>query len=74
VLTWEISHDWQYDPSLQTEVEITFTPESATRTRVDLVHRGLEAYGERAESQRELYDGADAWEFILQRYAAAAAR
>ena len=72
LLSWEISHDWQYDPSLRTEVEITFTPESETRTRVDLVHRGLEAYGEFAETQRKLYDGDDAWEFILQRYAAAA--
>ncbi|MDB5027694.1 MAG: hypothetical protein JWO66_1383 [Candidatus Eremiobacteraeota bacterium] len=73
VLTWEISHDWQYDPSLKTEVEVRFFPESPTRTRVELEHRGLEAYGERAEAQRELYEGDQAWSYLMQLYAKAAA-
>ena len=57
VLTWSISHDWTYDPTLRTEIELRFIPESATRTRVELVHRNLEAYGERAEEERKIYDG-----------------
>jgi uncharacterized protein YndB with AHSA1/START domain len=72
VLTWSISPDWTYDPALRTEVELRFIPESATRTRVELVHRGLEAYGERAEELRAMYSGDNAWTQILQLYAAAA--
>jgi uncharacterized protein YndB with AHSA1/START domain len=72
VLTWSISHDWKYDPTLRTEIEVRFIPESPTSTRVEFVHRGLEAYGERAEEERKLYDSDNAWTHILQLYAAAA--
>jgi uncharacterized protein YndB with AHSA1/START domain len=68
VLTWGISHDWKYDPNLRTEIEVQFIPESATRTRVEFVHRGLEAYGERAEEERAIYDGDEAWTRVLQLY------
>src|SRR5215203_3271142 len=37
VLTWEISSDWHDDPSIQTEVEVRFTPEGNS-TRCDLEH------------------------------------
>ena len=35
VLTWEISHDWQYDPSLKTEIEVRFIAESANIDEID---------------------------------------
>lgn len=70
-LTWEISCTWEYDPSLKTVVDVRFIEESPTRTRIELEHRGLEAYGERAEEMRAMYDGENAWTFVLSRYAAA---
>jgi uncharacterized protein YndB with AHSA1/START domain len=69
VLTWEISEDWQYDPSLLTEVEVRFIPESETRTRVELEHRRLDLYGERAEAQRENYESDNAWTYVLDCFA-----
>lgn len=44
LLAWHLDGDWDYDPdpARASEVEITFTPESAG-TRVELVHRGPEA-------------------------------
>jgi uncharacterized protein YndB with AHSA1/START domain len=73
VLSWEISHDYQYDPSLQTEVEVTFTEVSPTSTRVVLEHRGLEAYGEHARETRDTYAGDGGWTYLLALYAKVAA-
>jgi hypothetical protein len=50
-------------------VVVTFTPESADRTRVDLMHGGGEALGERA---REAHDSYNDWERVLGLYAGAA--
>ena len=74
VLTWEISCDWQYDPSMQTEIDVQFIAETPTRTRVELEHRCLEAYGERAQAQRERYEAEGAWTYVLDCYAKAANR
>jgi uncharacterized protein YndB with AHSA1/START domain len=54
VLAWQISSQWQYDPNLLTEVEITFTQEGPKRTRVELEHRNLERFGDAAQSMREM--------------------
>ena len=51
VLGWQITPDFKYDPNLLTEVEITFT-EEAGGTRVQLEHRDLEKFGERADAMR----------------------
>jgi uncharacterized protein YndB with AHSA1/START domain len=47
VFTWNVSVKWQLetDPAKVSEVEVTFTPEGARRTRVELVHRHLERHG-----------------------------
>jgi uncharacterized protein YndB with AHSA1/START domain len=55
VLIWRIGADWKCDPNLHTEVEVRFTPE-ADGVRVDLEHRNLEAYGERAEQVKGAID------------------
>jgi uncharacterized protein YndB with AHSA1/START domain len=73
VLSWEISHEWTYDPTLLTEIEIRFIPESPERTRIELEHRGLEAYGDRAEAQVRQYEDEGAWTYILACYAKAVA-
>jgi uncharacterized protein YndB with AHSA1/START domain len=73
VLTFEVSADWQGDPGTPTEVEVRFTPEGSGATRVDLVHRGLELYGERAEQMRTIYDSPGGWAGMLDTYAGVAA-
>jgi uncharacterized protein YndB with AHSA1/START domain len=76
VLAWQISADWKADPSVDTQVEVRFTPVETgppARTRVDLEHRGLEAFGERAEQMRATFGSDGGWNGLLQRFSAAAA-
>jgi uncharacterized protein YndB with AHSA1/START domain len=76
VLAWQISADWGYDPNLHTEIEVRFTPEDESRTRVDLEHRRLESYAERAKQMRAIFGGSDGggWGGLLRRFADAAGR
>jgi uncharacterized protein YndB with AHSA1/START domain len=73
VLVWQISPDWKYDEGLHTEIEVRFTAEDERRTRVDLEHRKLEAYAERAEQMRAILGSDDGWGGLLRRFGAAAA-
>jgi uncharacterized protein YndB with AHSA1/START domain len=73
VLAWQISADWQHDPGLVTEVEVRFDAEEGDRTRVELEHRGLEAYGERAQEMRDTFGSPDGWAGLLKRFAGTAA-
>ena len=61
VLQWSIGGDWRYDPDLKTEVDVRFVAETKERTRVDLEHRGLELYGDQAETMRNIFDSPTAW-------------
>lgn len=69
VLAWQISGEWAYDADLLTEVEVSFTAEGPDRTRVELEHRGLDAYGDRAEEMRDRFDAPNAWLGILEEFA-----
>jgi hypothetical protein len=71
VLLWQISPDWAYDPAIETELEIRFSPTEDGRTQVELEHRGLEAYGERAEAMRQLFETPEAWGTTLRLFAEA---
>ncbi|MGZ3273431.1 MAG: SRPBCC family protein [Caulobacteraceae bacterium] len=72
VLIWRIGADWKCDPDLHTEVEVRFTPEGEG-VRVDLEHRNLEAYGDRAEQVKAAIDSPDGgWGALLKLFAAAA--
>lgn len=73
VLNWQISADWRYDPNLSTIVEVRFIADGKARTRVELEHRGLEAYGDRAGQIEGIYGGPDGWTDILGHYAVAVA-
>ncbi|MBV8994184.1 MAG: SRPBCC family protein [Pseudonocardiales bacterium] len=73
VLIWQLGADWQFDPTLETEVEVTFVPQLPGHTRVELEHRNLERYGERAETMRALFESPGAWDGILARFADLAA-
>jgi uncharacterized protein YndB with AHSA1/START domain len=65
VLSWDINSDWKYDAGLKTEVEINFIEEDKARTRVELEHRKLERYGDKAEMMRALFEGEGAWVSML---------
>jgi uncharacterized protein YndB with AHSA1/START domain len=69
VLVWQLSPEWKRDPGLHTEIEVRFTAEGDGRTRVDLEHRKLEAYGERAEEMRGIFGSDGGWNGLLRRFA-----
>jgi uncharacterized protein YndB with AHSA1/START domain len=69
VLAWQITADWQYDPTFVTEIEVTFIAQGPNRTRVDLEHRDLERYGERAAPLRKSIDSAGGWSKIIEQFA-----
>lgn len=73
LLAWQIGGEWRYDASFVTEVEIIFTPLDGGETRIDLEHRNLERYGDRAEALRAGFDSEMGWTSILDRFAEAAA-
>ena len=66
LLTWQLDADWKYDPNFRTEIEVVFIAEAEKRTRVELTHRGLEAFGKRATELRAQLDADNAWVGILE--------
>src|SRR3954471_15856458 len=70
VLAWQIGADWAFDALLMTEVEVRFADAGEGRTRVELEHRDLERYGDRAEEMRATFGGDGGWNGLLQRFAA----
>jgi uncharacterized protein YndB with AHSA1/START domain len=75
LLAWRITADWRFDPSLYTEVEVTFTRIDAGSTRVELQHRLLENYGAAAEKMGETFGSSEmGWNGLLSSYASEAAR
>ncbi|MFO0751213.1 MAG: SRPBCC family protein [Myxococcota bacterium] len=61
LLSWQITAQWRFDPDFMTEVEVRFVPDGAKRTRVELEHRKLEAFGADAAAMRETFSADDAW-------------
>jgi uncharacterized protein YndB with AHSA1/START domain len=72
VLTWEVSADFQPDSTIHTEVEVRFVPDGPERTVVHFEHRGLEAYSDKAEMMRSVFDSEGGWTGMLERFANAA--
>ncbi|WP_216215417.1 SRPBCC family protein [Amycolatopsis aidingensis] len=72
VLLWQIGANWRFDPDLETEVEVTFTEESAGRTLVELRHRHLERYDGQADVMYAVFDSPGGWTGTLDRFAEAA--
>jgi len=72
LLCWQIRANWKYDPDFATEVEVRFIAEGPRTTRVELEHRNLERFGDKAEDMRKAFDSDGGWTGILQTFAAVA--
>jgi uncharacterized protein YndB with AHSA1/START domain len=68
VLGWQLTAEWRFDPELVTEVEVNFIPEGPGQTRVELEHRNLERFGDRAEAVRGQIDAPSGWTLVLQQF------
>jgi uncharacterized protein YndB with AHSA1/START domain len=75
LLAWHLGPDWQFhpDPATASEVEVTFTPVDAGRTRVELTHRAIERHGAGADRLQQSVDDVNGWAAILDDYATAMA-
>jgi uncharacterized protein YndB with AHSA1/START domain len=73
VLTWDINADFQYDPALQTEIEVRFIAEGGAGTRVEFEHRRLDRYGDRRDEMRKIFDETGDWGKLLASFAQTAA-
>lgn len=73
LLTWDITADWQFDPTLNTEIEVRFIAEGDGVTRVELTHRRLDRYGARRDEMRAIFDSGGDWGRLLRAFAASAA-
>ncbi len=69
VLSWDISADWQADPTLKSEVEVRFIAEGKDATRVELEHRKLDRFGARRDEMRGIFDSEGGWGSLLQTFA-----
>lgn len=69
LLAWQINADWRYDETFETEVEVLFQDLGPNLTRVAFEHRKLEAFGEKAEAMREMFELPGAWDGVLEAYA-----
>lgn len=72
VLVWQLNAEWQFDASIRSEVEVTFTAEPGG-TRVVLEHRNIEIYGAKAQEMWSALDGPGGWGGMLDVYATTAA-
>jgi uncharacterized protein YndB with AHSA1/START domain len=73
VLSWDITADWQYDPTLQTEIEVRFIADGDAQTRVEFEHRRLDRYGDRRDEMRTIFDKTGDWGRLLAAFAQTAA-
>lgn len=69
VLSWDISAEWQFERQLGTEVDVRFVAIDSQTTRLELEHRLLERYGDRASMMHSIFDADGGWGTILEHYA-----
>jgi hypothetical protein len=73
---WQLDAEWAFDPDTEkaSEVEVRFTEEAPGRTRVDLEHRLIERFGDRAEQMLVVFGSEGGWTGLLRRFSEAAGR
>jgi uncharacterized protein YndB with AHSA1/START domain len=69
ILAWQLDAQWQFNPSLQTEIEVSFTAQPSGVTQITLEHRGLERLGDTAAEVRAAIDSPNGWSGLLERFA-----
>ena len=71
VISWDIDLQWKLetDPSKTSEIEVRFTAEGPSRTRVDLEHRHLERHGDGWEGMRDAVGSPNGWDSGLGNFA-----
>jgi uncharacterized protein YndB with AHSA1/START domain len=71
VFSWDIGPTWQVEqnPDYTSEVEVRFTADGPSRTRVELEHRHIDRHGPGWEGVRDGVEGDAGWPLYLQRYA-----
>jgi uncharacterized protein YndB with AHSA1/START domain len=76
VYYWQLDADWAFDSDLDhaSEVEVRFTEEAPGRTRVDLEHRLLERFGEKADQMQSVFSSDGGWSGLLRRFQGCAGR
>ena len=74
VLVWRLSALFRYDPSIHTEVDVRFSVIDERTTRVELEHRGLEAFGADAMAMHDTFNSPNGWNGMLEHYAQVAGR
>ena len=70
VLQWQTGANWKHDENLHTEVEVRFVALGPARTRVELEHRMLEAFGDDAEKMSTAFQSG--WGTLIGLFAARA--
>jgi uncharacterized protein YndB with AHSA1/START domain len=73
VISWDINLQWKLetDPSKASEIEVRFTAEGPSRTRVELEHRHLERHGDGWEQMRDAVGSPNGWDGGLRNFAGA---
>jgi len=74
VLLWQLNAQFRFDPAIRTEVDVRFIAVDAHHTRVELEHRGLEAYGADAMAMRDAFGSPNGWNGMLEQFAQVAGR
>lgn len=73
VVSWQIDHDWEYDPdpAHASEVEVRFTADGPGRTTVSLEHRDFDRMPQADDVARSVA-GSGGWAQVLDHFAQAA--
>lgn len=76
VLRWAIGSTFEQpaDPTNGSEIEVLFTAEGPSTTRVAIEHRGFEGHGEDGQAVRDAVSRDGGWHQLLELFAAEAAR
>jgi uncharacterized protein YndB with AHSA1/START domain len=70
VLGWHLQSDWKYDadPAKASEVEVRFTAEGTSATRVELEHSHFERHGDGGDEIRTSVGAANGWAGIMRSF------